>query len=512
MNEEIDESEFYHEDFTTASEWEVFIARIEEIINQWKTDDSKLEFPIEIKKPWDIKTEKLTFADVEFTLNLFRKADDNPESSESSEIENEKRNEIPRNPFFDFELYDESKLLEHSCLSTWYGLNEYIVLAPSGNVAITTESKIKVLLSSAYIVSSNLKCGGPIFVQIREKWQKCYLGVFQNDEVRINYEMVHLRRGPPHYQYLTGLLDLFKTKIMSPSNIDNIAVSVQLTFTLSDFGRFSWKQDTMMTDNFDVESVFILPLGVSVDPINALVLKTTWSHLPDHLIVDGESYSDFDPVAAPKWSCLVKMTNEPVCLLADALTEFLQSLNNNSTVYDVLGDFATLPSVENNPLDVLTEPAVPTISALLTRAARRSLSKNKRSNPPISETILVPLLYFLFPDADESTSFPYGVKEDKEAIDRSNSHEWFKKLEEDFKGFKTCGSDSLIWRLSIVLAHCLQSLGGMRTFSHIWYEFVQEMRYRWEKSMLIPGTNSFRVISEKPKNVQIQGHLGAPCA
>lgn len=62
-----------------------------------------------------------------------------------------------------------------------------------------------------------------------------------------------------------------------------------------------------------------------------------------------------------------------------------------------------------------------------------------------------------------------------------------KNLEEEFKGLKTCGKDSLVWRLCIVLAHSLQSLGGLRGFSHIWYEFVQEMRYRWDKNMPIPG-------------------------
>lgn len=63
----------------------------------------------------------------------------------------------------------------------------------------------------------------------------------------------------------------------------------------------------------------------------------------------------------------------------------------------------------------------------------------------------------------------------------------YKNLEEEFKGFRTCGVDSLVWRLSIVLAHALQSLGGLKALAHIWYEFVQEMRYRWDKSMPIPG-------------------------
>lgn len=60
-------------------------------------------------------------------------------------------------------------------------------------------------------------------------------------------------------------------------------------------------------------------------------------------------------------------------------------------------------------------------------------------------------------------------------------------MDSQCKGFKTCNEDSLPWRLVIVLAHALVSLGGVRAAAHLWFEFVQEMRYRWEKSILIPG-------------------------
>lgn len=54
-------------------------------------------------------------------------------------------------------------------------------------------------------------------------------------------------------------------------------------------------------------------------------------------------------------------------------------------------------------------------------------------------------------------------------------------------GVKTCSPDSLVWRLAVLLAQAMVSLGGARTLAYLWYEFVQEMRYRWENSILIPG-------------------------
>jgi len=58
--------DFYHHDFTTVSEWEVFIARLEEVMHEWKLAHTKTTGPL---KPddfancqWDEVSEKLNFA------------------------------------------------------------------------------------------------------------------------------------------------------------------------------------------------------------------------------------------------------------------------------------------------------------------------------------------------------------------------------------------------------------------------------------------------------------------
>lgn len=60
-------------------------------------------------------------------------------------------------------------------------------------------------------------------------------------------------------------------------------------------------------------------------------------------------------------------------------------------------------------------------------------------------------------------------------------------MDQEFRGFKTCAEDSLVWRLAILLSNVLQSLGGLKAFCHLWYEFVQQLRCRWDQSMVIPG-------------------------
>ncbi|KAK4880405.1 hypothetical protein RN001_008551 [Aquatica leii] len=494
MNEEIDESDFYHQDFTTASEWEVFIARLEEIVHQWKVDDLKEEDATNLiikQGLWNIKQEKLQFVDVEFTLFYYKNTSVQHKSVEDDD--DTKKCKHPLENLHDFVMYSESHNNLECPLAEWYGLNEFITLNFSSPNGIHVESQIKLLLSSTQLAINNTNCTIPIFVQIRDKWQNCYLGVYEDEQIRTNFEMIHLRKGPQHCQYLTGLVDLFKTKIMSPVSLPPITVSVQLTFHLIEFGISTWKQDLHDIDreNFDLESICALPFGVTHDPVTNLILKTTWSHLPDHLIVDSENYSDFDPMQAPKWSCYVVMTDQSLCLLSESLSDVLNTVNNNSSVYDILGDFVSSADHNlDNPLDLLTEPKLPTFSTVLKRAARNSLPKSSKGVAPLSEEVLVPILYFLFPDADDENAFPYSSNKEKDNGDNMSSSHTPSMMETECKGFKTCKENSLPWRIAIMFVQTLGMLGGPKAAAHLWFEFVQEMRFRWEKSIPIPGLPS----------------------
>ncbi|KRT84176.1 hypothetical protein AMK59_316 [Oryctes borbonicus] len=495
MNEEIDEAEFYHQDFTTASEWEIFISRIEEVIREWKIDESKgADKELQYQGQWLCKSESIIFADINFQLSLYKHKSIIPTQYETDddEVDDDKKSKNPIDTDFDFVLDDGDNSNVDKCITTWYGLKEYIVLCLRDNSVIVSPSRIKILLSSITIAIANTQCEVPIFVQIREKWQRLYLGVYEGNGIRTNYDMIHLAKCPQHCRYLSGLLDLFKTKIMSPTPLDPIIVSVQLTYHLTDFGKYIWKQELpdVETYSFDASSLTILPFGVSYDPISCIVLKATWSQLPDHLIVDSEIYSDLDPIQAPQWSTVIRMADQPVCLLADCLTEFIQLLHINLTVYDVLGDFATPlnNTTDSNPLDLLTEPHIPSISSVLKRATRpTSAHKNRKSIAPIPEESLEPLIYFLFPDAENQPQFPYSEKFHVDKVKNQNQTSDNKNFHHLFRGYKTCGHDSLVWRLSIVLAQATETLGGTKALAHLWYEFAQEMRYRWEKSYVIPG-------------------------
>lgn len=124
----------------------------------------------------------------------------------------------------------------------------------------------------------------------------------------------------------------------------------------------------------------------------------------DSIIVDSEGFSDLEPQQAPEWSVLVKMVSSPACLLGEYMTDFLHLCNNQKTMVDLLGENASYihndDQILSSAFNALTESRIPALSTVVGRA---SLKKNKSVEGPISEEILLPILYFLFPDAEDNS-------------------------------------------------------------------------------------------------------------
>ena len=71
---------------------------------------------------------------------------------------------------------------------------------------------------------------------------------------------------------------------------------------------------------------------------------------------------------------------------------------------ELLGDAVTYSQQEDQALssvfNILTESKIPTISTVVSKATTK---KNKNVEGPIPEEILLSILYFLFPDAEENS-------------------------------------------------------------------------------------------------------------
>lgn len=66
----------------------------------------------------------------------------------------------------------------------------------------------------------NFNCSQiPVFVQLQQMRQKYFLGVCEGSGIRTSFDMIHLHRTFPQYNHLSGLLSLFKSKLVSYKNV-----------------------------------------------------------------------------------------------------------------------------------------------------------------------------------------------------------------------------------------------------------------------------------------------------
>lgn len=416
MNEEIDEYDIYHQDFTTVSDWEVFIARIEEILNDWRLSKAympKFTQGPESTKKWTGKTEEIKFHGLKFILSYHTvesaKSLDSTQSSGDKSASVELLNGIWDATTHFMDDIDGSPFP----VSNWYGLSRYLMLYP--NTPLLDGSLIKLVMSSVNIAFANVNCGVPLFVKIREHWQHTYLGFYEDNEHKTSFDTIHLKRISNQCSHLSGLVSLFKSKIASPVALDAVVVSTKFSYELKDLEAFAWKKMTqsnefLSIDGFDVKKLTELPFGSERNPIQSVLLNAIWPKFRECTIVESSTFSDIDPLMAPTWTVTLKIRDNFTCQLSETIERFMDLLENNNLLMDTLGLSKSLGLI--NPLHKITEAPI-TISKLV-RAAMGHSKKTGDFKGPIPDDLLMPLLYYVFPDAVEDDTFIYPEKLDVE--------------------------------------------------------------------------------------------------
>uniref|UniRef100_A0A1X7TX31 Uncharacterized protein n=1 Tax=Amphimedon queenslandica TaxID=400682 RepID=A0A1X7TX31_AMPQE len=90
--------------------------------------------------------------------------------------------------------------------------------------------------------------------------------------LRTCFEMIHLRHIPPHFSHLSGLLNLFRSKLngvnVNPPDID---IAARLTYCLRHWNVEDWPVGPISSG--DGSDCFLsLPVGASSDPIQEIHL------------------------------------------------------------------------------------------------------------------------------------------------------------------------------------------------------------------------------------------------
>lgn len=197
-----EETEFFNQDYTTATRWEVFNARLEEIIHEWKlpftkySGDRLTSNQLSVCE-WEIKEESVTYDGIEFAITQYcvkplpvdddKSDDEMTDSVASVSIETDAKvarlaSESQCQTFVDImslennwcALDERSDATIHP-LARWYGLRQFVAISTIGSI-ILTENQRRMLLSSIHIVIGETLCDIPIFVQALRQQQHAYSG------------------------------------------------------------------------------------------------------------------------------------------------------------------------------------------------------------------------------------------------------------------------------------------------------------------------------------------------
>ncbi|XP_006880869.1 PREDICTED: rab3 GTPase-activating protein catalytic subunit [Elephantulus edwardii] len=448
-------------DFTTASEWERFISKVEEVLNDWKLIGNSLGKPLEkgifTSGTWEEKSDEIYFADFKFSITHHYLV------QESSDKEGKD------------ELLED--IIPQSMQDLLYMENDF---PPRAHCLV--------------------RCQVPLFVQIHHKWRRMYVGECQGPGVRTDFEMVHLRKVPSQYTHLSGLLDIFKSKIGCPlMPLPPVNVAIRFTYVLQDWQQYFWPQqppdiDALVGGEVGGLEFGKLPFGACEDPISELHLATTWPHLTEGIIVDNDVYTDLDPLHAPHWSVRVRKADNPQCLLGDFVSEFFKICRRKESTDEILGR-STFEEEGREVTDIthalskLTEPAPVPIHKLsvsnMVHTAKKKIQKHRGGEEsPLHNDVLNTILLFLFPDAASEKPLDITTSGDNSNLP-SDSEEY-----NLYNQFKSAPSDSLTYKLALCLCMINFYHGGLKGVAHLWQEFVLEMRFRWENNILIPGLTS----------------------
>ncbi|KAM7104173.1 rab3 GTPase-activating protein catalytic subunit isoform 2-T2 [Molossus nigricans] len=464
-------------DFTTASEWERFISRVEEILNDWKLIGNSLGKPLEkgifTSGTWEEKSDEICFADFKFSVTHHYLVQESTDKEGKDEV----LEDIIPQSMQDLLCMNNDFPPRAHCLVRWYGLREFVVLAPAANSdAVLSESKCNLLLSSVSIALGNTGCQVPLFVQIHHKWRRMYVGECQGPGVRTDFEMVHLRKVPNQYTHLSGLLDIFKSKIGCPlTPLPPVSIAIRFTYILQDWQQYFWPQqppdiDALVGGEVGGLEFGKLPFGACEDPI-----------------------SDLDPIQAPHWSVRVRKADNPQCLLGDFVTEFFKVCRRKESTDEILGR-STFEEEGREIADItqalskLTEPAPVPIHKLsvsnMVHTAKKKIQKHRGiEESPLNNDVLNTILLFLFPDAASEKLLDGTSTDNSNPLSENEEYNLYNQ-------FKSAPSDSLTYKLALCLCMINFYHGGLKGVAHLWQEFVLEMRFRWENNFLIPGLAS----------------------
>eukprot|EP00039_Didymoeca_costata_P006796 m.93265 g.93265 ORF g.93265 m.93265 type:complete len:970 (+) comp13396_c0_seq2:149-3058(+) len=524
LNDKIDKGEqdeddkvFEITDFTTASPWERLISDIEKLFRQWGLAESTVA---DFKKPCQYKVAELTMRGYKYCLELHPPCDKHSQNPLMKVVENVgdtgvtqdvlrrfkqgglDDTEVPPVMLEMMSTSDDFNLFAHD-IQRWYGISNFVLLTSVGSSYSSkiSESEARLLISALRTAAANSNCLVPVFSQVDDLSKDLFLGYAGCDGLTTWFETVSLGSVPDAYFHLSGLLDLFKSKLNLPRHSMQISISAQFTFKIYNYFD-DWLNPSQDDEDDHIRKkhtyrdhpLHALPVGQTNDPIKWLSLATSWPQFREDAVLDNEHYTELNPCNAPTW-ILRSMCHDHEGFqvqgkLGNLVEKFASFMQSNFTWKDLLGgdgfDATETPGSAKEALNkfgggrsFVGRRLGGTLSSTLStlektmvkaRASVKRVGNFVPSGKLPSEEDLNNMWWYLFVHKEKRKSNPRG-------------HEY--KMPED--GTESCRikhcrgvpDGDFLGLFSVYAALTGEHNGGIFGIALLWSEFVKEIRDCW---------------------------------
>lgn len=499
----IDENVFEIHDFSTSSDWERFIADLEEIFIQWELgsssgssqlqieDGKKSELPVYAGR-LERKEEQIRFGRYDFVImHCFVKHDPGDTSEDSTRNES-----VSCRGWYEMNSVSSDWQMNDHPLMRYYGLTQFLELY-SKDVELNNEDRIRHLLGSAAIALNQTGTEIPFFCRISKFDRHMFMGLLHvENSFRTYFEMIQFPEVPSSFRHMSDLIDLFKSKLyysfaynsikseLSERIQSSIQISIRFTYTLTNwppqynlfsgnlqqisfFDRFTYFASNYLPSDHFLEPVQLVFWQKSPDLFERFTLFTIWPSVAEELIVDNAYHSDLNPHFAPKWSLSSSFKLRPsenLLLVSNLLSKFVELKQRYKATRSLTSEDISNESVDARAaFDRLTDTSpFGNVSQLLNPI------KQALNTPNGKEEFFCKIIDDIFTDATfddpcKSLLAPLGVQ-----------------------ALKSAPYGSLSWRISLLISNVLLQSSGTRLIGQIWSTFVRQLRNHWLRGKLLP--------------------------
>eukprot|EP00742_Colponemidia_sp_Colp-10_P007138 GILJ01007667.1.p1 GENE.GILJ01007667.1~~GILJ01007667.1.p1 ORF type:complete len:952 (+),score=125.42 GILJ01007667.1:38-2893(+) len=484
VDDEEDDSAGVYEinDYTTATSWEKFVAAIEECLRVWNLQHGTASPPSSTEDCYKM----LSLGKKEYKLSYHFSSSSGVNRSE----------EFGHFPEAMSDLMDVTQDFPTRApkLQRWFGVCRFLLLTPvtvSGREREVDISEASLMLSSLNLALSHSGCALPAFVPVYSRTRGTFLGYMSHAGVRIRFDTDTMTSTPESYNHLSGLLDLFITKLdVPPSVIKKSTVSARYTYVCDEFGESLEQAIEKSLKDHDLESMpptdeyLLTPVE---EPVKSMHLACTWPAFPEGSFVDNAVYSEFSALAAPEWSLRTIFIDEEdaddmdglLARGAKRMAALINEVQRFSTVSsllsaDALEGTAYIQQFARNLTNSLQSPTIPS-DEQLSLWLDELFSASKSGCDSEIESI---------PDDNHSRM----ADDDEKKTERSPSR-FVSRItsrndlpQHTLNHLKSAPGGSLLSWLSLQWS----TLWGLKALATFWIEFGRSLRHHWESRTPLP--------------------------